>query len=136
MKKLVRLTETDLHRIIKESVKKVLRENEITGEHGEDMYNDTTTSVYHSCRPEFAQKIIDLVNSGNADKLVARGKGNAYGDGIYATLKPDTRGMYGGAIVEFLVPGSAIKPIFTKRDGGFCVLNPNDIYSARMYGDL
>ena len=138
MKKIVRLTESDLHRIIKKSVNRILRENDITGEPGEDefndMYHDTTTSVYHPCSREMAQKIIDLINSGNADKLIARG--NAYGDGIYAMLNPDASGEYGDAIVEILVPSSAVKPIHGRRDGDFCVLDPNDIYEARLYGDI
>ena len=134
-KRLIRLTEGDLHRIIRESVRRIIREDEITGEPGEDevhdMYHDTTTGVYCCCRREYAQKIVDIINSGEAYKLVA--KGNACGDGIYATLRPKMDSIYGDTIIQLLVPSSAVKPQFSRRDGDFCVLDPNDIYSASIY---
>ena len=43
MKKIIRLTESDLHRIVKESVEKILKEGEFGGPDAdlEDVYPDT-----------------------------------------------------------------------------------------------
>ena len=49
-KKLIKLTETDLHRIVKESVKKVLKESNITPNLEQDMerYRDNPKSFMYT----------------------------------------------------------------------------------------
>lgn len=137
MKKIVKLTESDLHKIIKESVKRIIKEDNIYPGYDSTTTDDYgMTTVYRCCPRQTAEDFVNTIKTGNIGKLIRQVNsvnGNAYGKGVYATLTPDMQNMYGDTIVEILVPPSAVKPIHGRRDGDFCVLDPRDIRDANIY---
>ena len=88
-KKLVKLTEGDLHRIIKESVKRVLNESWFSGK----------LKVYHYTNPRNAESIL---KNGFLNSRIGGVGGGMYGPGVYFTLSPDPQIAmpYGGTIIE------------------------------------
>ena len=88
MKKLIRLTEGDLHRIVKESVNIVLKE----------AYNGGKLTVYHVMNPKYAQEVI---HNGFSPAMY-RSRTSTYGNGLYCTFTPSPRNkdVYGGCIIK------------------------------------
>ncbi len=72
MKKIVRLTESDLHRIVKESVKRVLREDNINGyEDGGELFNtawDNFWSQFDQNRQSINWDVYEMYK-GNPEKI-------------------------------------------------------------------
>ena len=131
MKRIIRLTESDLHKVINNSVKKVLREfsNDTEG-YLDDDYYDTTTSVYKKVN----KKIAEIAVRGNHGALASE-TGSLYGPGIYVVFEPRQEKAYdvpGQVWIEILIPGSAVKPMSNRHDGEFGIIkNPDDIYEVR-----
>ena len=141
MKKVVKLTESDLKHIVWESVKRILNENEMTDTsyddemtdtaYDDDPYLDATTSVYHITTKDRAQAAIN----GNLNAITSNGAGTLYGRGIYCLLQPRPKGRmsyYGDTVVEILLPASAVKPR-KFHNYEMCVVNPEDVYEVRPY---
>ena len=130
MKRRIRLTENDLHRIIKRSVNRVLREAEY-----DDQNNYDSMSVYRAVDARIAQRVI----SGDYMLLAApKGGGNMYGPGIYVTLEPRQHPIYdmpNQVWLEISVPSSAVKIMHSKRDGDFGIIrDPSAIYQVKECG--
>lgn len=141
MKKVVKLTESDLKHIVWESVKRILNENEMAGtpydnemdgtSYNDDQYLDATTSVYHVTTKDRAQAAIN----GNLQAITSNGATTLYGRGIYCVLHPRPAGRmsyYGDTVVEILLPASAVKPR-KFHNYEICVVNPEDVYEVRPY---
>ena len=137
MKKLVRLTESDIHRLVKESVKRILKEEGIypgydsttTQGMGEPqgLVNDEATTVYKAVNARQAAEII----SGNYNMLMGNSAGLAYGKGIYVSFTKNMPGHYRMPNMVWLkidVPASAVKRVDSKHDGPFGIItDPNAI---------
>ena len=68
MKRKIRLTENDLHNLIKESVRKVLRESKYDYEGYYDEYNEFDRNDFGRYEVDSGEKLFNRVLSGNASK--------------------------------------------------------------------
>jgi len=137
MKKLIRLTESDIHRLVKESVKRILKEEGIypgydsTTTQGmrepQGLVNDEATTVYKAVN---ARQAADIVN-GNYNMLMGNSAGLTYGKGIYVSFTknmPEYYRMPNMVWLKIDVPASAVRRVDSKRDGAFGIItDPNAI---------
>lgn len=125
----IRLNESQLRRIVKESVKRVITEsiNEVLDGELDD---DDVVTVYHLCNKRTA---IEAMN-GNVSAMVSSG-GTRFPGKILATLEPrEIRGVYGNTMLELQVPASAVNNVqHSRHDGDYCAIDPSDIYKVSIY---